>query len=84
MLFDFWSAIDGSNFLATVGLILLVLYTIFIYNWSKKLMGQTLAIIFTLMIVYFILYIFIWILWVPVILFLIATFGKDVAERIPK
>jgi uncharacterized membrane protein len=84
MLFNFWNAIDGSNFMATITLILLIIYPFFIYNWAKGLMGKNFGLMFTFLLMYFIVFVYQWLVFVPIILIFISTFGKDIAERVSK
>jgi hypothetical protein len=62
--------------------VLSLFYLIWIFSWAKKAMGSAkLAILFAVIVVYLTFFQFPYLVWVPVILFLVATFGKGIIEK---
>jgi len=62
---------------------LVLFFFVWIYSWAKGSLGSTkLGIIFALIVVYLTFYSFPELVWAVVILFLIATFGGDLLEKI--
>jgi len=63
--------------------VLSLFYLIWIFGWAKKALGSAkLAILFAVIVVYLTFFQFRELIWVPVIIFLFAVFGKGVIEKI--
>ena len=61
-----------------------LIYLIWLYAWAKKQLGSApIAAIFAVIIVYLTFYLYPWLIWVPIIFFLIATFFSGMFEKIP-
>ena len=63
--------------------VLSLFYLIWIFGWAKKALGSAkLAILFAVIVVYLTFFQFRNLIWVPVVIFLFAVFGKGVIEKI--
>jgi hypothetical protein len=63
--------------------VLSLFYLIWIFGWAKKALGSAkLAILFAVIVVYLTFFQFRNLIWVPVIIFLFAVFGRGVIEKI--
>ena len=57
-------------------------YLVWIFGWAKKNLGSAkLAILFAVIVVYLTFFQFRWLVWIPVVIFLFAVFGKGVLEK---
>jgi O-antigen ligase len=64
--------------------ILALIYLVWIYGWAKNQLGSAkLAILFAVIVVYLVFFTHPDLIWLPVILFLVAFFGKNVIEKLP-
>ena len=65
-----------------VGIVLTLFYFIWIFSWGKKVLGSAkLAVLFAVIVTYLIFIQFPGFVWVPVAIFLIATFGASLFDR---
>ena len=56
--------------------VLSLLYLVWIYSWAKSKLGSAkLAILFAVIVVYLTFFLFPELVWIPVIIFVFATFG---------
>ncbi len=63
--------------------VLSLFYLVWIYGWAKANLGSAkLAILFAVIVVYLTFFQFPELVWVPVIIFLFAVFGKGVLEKV--
>ena len=63
--------------------VLSLIYLVWLFGWSKKALGSAkLAILFAVIVVYLTFIHFPWLLFVPVIIFLLATFGSTMFEKV--
>ncbi len=84
MVFDFFGAIGGSDIAMSFALVLMIIYFIWFYNWGKKQLGTKIGLLLAIVLFYLTFYLYPDLVWVPFVLFILATFGKDLLERIPK
>ena len=65
-----------------LGTVLSLFYLIWIFGWAKKALGSAkLAILFSVIVVYLTFFLYPWLVWIPVIIFVFAVFGKGVFEK---
>lgn len=81
---DFMSAVTGVDILSSLALVLFVIYFLWLYNWGKKQLGAKFGLLLGGLVFYLIFFLYQDLVWIPLILFLLATFGKDILERLPK
>lgn len=81
---DFWAAIAGQDFTSSLALVLFIIYFLWLYNWGKKQLGAKFGLLLGGLVFYLIFFLYQDLVWLPLVLFLLATFGKDLLERIPK
>ena len=68
---------------ANIWIALSLFVLVFIYAWAKEQLGSAkLAIIFAAIIVYLTFFQYPELVWVGVILFLFATFGKELLDKV--
>jgi hypothetical protein len=84
MAFDFLGAIGGSDLALSFALVLLLVYFIWFYHWGKKQLGAKLGLVLAIVLFYLTFYLYPDLIWVPVIVFLLATFGKELLTIVPK
>lgn len=84
MAFDFLAAISGEDIAMSFALVLLIIYFLWFFSWGKKQVGTKLGIVIAVVLMYLTFYMYPELIWVPFILFILATFGKELLERIPK
>ncbi len=66
-----------------VWIALILFIFVWVYGWAKGNLGSTkLAILFALIIVYLTFYSFPELVWIAVGIFLLATFGKDIIDKV--
>ena len=82
MAFDIISAISGNNFAMSFALLLLIVYFLWFFSWGKKQIGTKLGILLAIFLTYLIFFLYPEMIWLPFILFILATFGKEYLERI--
>ncbi len=57
-------------------------YLVWLFGWSKRNLGSPkLAILFSVIVVYLTFFQFPQLIWVPVLIFLFAVFGKGILEK---
>lgn len=78
---DIWGALQGHDLLLTLALVLVILYSIWIYNWSKKQLGQKIGAIFTVFLIYITVIQFEFLIWVPIFIWFLNTFGKEFLKK---
>lgn len=72
-----------SDVIGDIGIVLVIVYFIWLFGWGKKALGSAkLAILMALTIVFLIFIQHMELVWVPVILFLLATFGKEFLNKV--
>jgi len=81
---DFWAAIEGQDFTSSLALVLFIIYFLWLYNWGKKQLGAKFGLLLGGLVFYLIFFLYQDLVWLPLVLFLLATFGKDLLERVPK
>ncbi len=70
--------------LEDIGAVLGLIYLVWLYAWAKKQLGSAIiAALFAVIVVYLTFFRYPFLIWVPVILFLIATFFSGMFEKIP-
>jgi len=84
MAFDFLAAISGGDLALSFALVLLIVYFLWFFSWGKKQVGTKLGLVIAVVLMYLTFYLYPELIWVPFILFILATFGKELLERIPK
>lgn len=84
MAFDILGALSGTDIALSFALVILIVVFFWIYNWSKNQAGKKIGLILAVIISYLTFFSFPELIWVLFLIFLIATFGKDLMERIPK
>ena len=82
MAFDFIAAISGQNFAMSFALLLLIVYFLWFFSWGKKKVGTKLGILLAIFLTYLVFVLYPEMIWVPLILFILATFGKEYLERV--
>ena len=66
-----------------IEIVLSLFYLVWIYGWAKKNLGSPkLAILFAVIVVYLTFFQFPQLIWIPVLIFIFAVFGKGFFEKI--
>lgn len=74
----FWEGITGNLEIA-----LILFFFIWLFGWAKGSLGSAkLAVLFAIIIVFLTVYQYRELVWVAVILFLFATFGKELFSKL--
>jgi len=64
-------------------IVLSLFYLVWIYGWAKKNLGSPkLAILFAVIVVYLTFFQFPQLIWIPVLIFIFAVFGKGFFEKL--
>jgi len=84
ILFDFFAAVSGEDLFSSLALVLFIVYFLWLYNWGKKQIGAKFGLVLGGIVFYLIFFLYQDLVWLPLMLFLLATFGKDLLERVPK
>ena len=64
-------------------IVLSLFYLVWIYGWAKKNLGSPkLAILFAVIVVYLTFFQFKQLIWIPVLIFIFAVFGKGFFEKL--
>lgn len=84
MAFDFIGAVSGNDLAMSFTLVLLIIYFIWFYSWGKKQLGTKMGLILAIILFYLTFYLYPELVWIPFIIFILATFGKDLLERVAK
>ena len=63
-------------------IVLSLFYLVWIFGWAKRNLGSAkLAVLFAVIVVYLTFFQFQWLVWIPVLIFLFAVFGKGIFEK---
>ena len=84
MVFDFFWALSGEDLAMSFALVLLIIYFLWFFSWGKKQLGSKLGIVVAIVLMYLTFYLYPDLIWIPLILFILATFGKEILARVPK
>ena len=69
--------------LQNLEIVLSLFYLVWLYGWAKKNLGSPkLAILFAVIVVYLTFFQFPQLIWVPVLIFIFAVFGKGIFDKI--
>ncbi len=72
-----------SNMIENIMTVLSLVYLVWIYSWAKSKLGSAkLAILFSVIVVYLTFFQYPELVWIPAVLFLFATFGKELIDKI--
>ncbi|MDD3084133.1 MAG: hypothetical protein PHP82_03860 [Candidatus ainarchaeum sp.] len=82
--FDIVGALTGRDIMLSLALVILIVLFIWIYSWGKNQLGTKLGLLLAVIIVYLTFFSFPELIWIVFIFFILATFGKELLERIPK
>ena len=64
-------------------IVLSLFYLVWIFGWAKKNLGSPkLAILFSVIVVYLTFFQFPQLIWIPVLIFIFAVFGKGFFEKL--
>ncbi len=75
---DYWDGLMGNLEIA-----LILFFFIWIMAWAKGTLGSAkLAVLFAFLVTYLTVYSYRELVWLTVLLFLFATFGKDLFEKV--
>jgi chromate transport protein ChrA len=84
MAFDFIGALSGTDIALSLALVILIVIFFWVYSWGKNQAGAKIGLLLAIVIMYLTFYSFPELIWVIFILFILATFGKDLLARVPK
>lgn len=84
MSFDFIGALTGQDIMLSLALVILIVLFVWIYSWGKSQLGTKLGLLLAIIIVYLTFFSFPELIWIVFIFFLLATFGKELLEIVPK
>jgi len=84
MVFDFVGAVSGQDLALSFALVLLIIYFLWFFSWGKKQVGSKLGILIAIVLIYLTFYLYPDLIWIPFALFILATFGKELLERVPR
>jgi uncharacterized protein involved in cysteine biosynthesis len=84
MAFDIIGALSGTDIALSLALVILIVLFFWIYGWSKNQAGTKIGLLIAVLIMYITFFQFPELIWIMFILFILATFGKEIMERIPK
>ena len=84
MAFDFLGAVTGADLALSFALVLMIIYFLWFFSWGKKQVGSKLGLLIAVVLMYLTFYLYPELIWVPFLLFIFATFGKEILERIPR
>ena len=72
-----------DDLLGNLEIALILFFFIWIMSWAKGTLGSAkLAVLFAFLVTYLTVYQFRELVWITVLLFLFATFGKDLFEKV--
>lgn len=72
-----------GNLETDIIIVLTLIYFVWIFSWGKKVMGSAkLAVLFALIVVYLVFILHPELVWIPVIIFLLATFGTSMFDKV--
>lgn len=72
-----------GNLAMDITIVLTLIYFLWIFSWGKKVLGSAkLAVLFALIVVYLTFFLHPELVWIPVIIFLLATFGATTFDKI--
>jgi hypothetical protein len=73
----------GDPVLDNLWVVLSLFYLVWLFGWAKKALGSAkLAILFSVIVVYLTFIMFPWLVFIPVVLLLLATFGSTMFEKV--
>ncbi len=78
--FDFLGAISGGDIALSFALVLMIIYFLWFFNWGKKQLGTTYGLLLAIILFYLTFFLYPDLVWIPFLLFLFATFGKEFLE----
>lgn len=84
MAFDIIGALTGRDIMLSLALVILIVLFVWIYSWGKNQLGTKIGLLLAIIIVYLTFFSFPELIWIIFIFFILATFGKELLERIPK
>lgn len=82
--FDIIGALTGRDIMLSLALVILIVLFVWIYSWGKNQLGTKIGLLLAIIIVYLTFFSFPELIWIIFIFFILATFGKELLERIPK
>ncbi len=82
--FDFLGAVTGGDIVLSFGLVLMIIYFLWFFNWGKKQLGTTYGLLLAIILSYLTFILHPDLIWIPFILFIFATFGKEFLEIVGK
>ncbi len=66
-----------------IAIVLVIFYFVWLFGWGKKALGSAKLAILLAFVIVFLIFIQHWeLVWVPVILFFLATFGKEFLNKV--
>ena len=72
----------AAPLLNNLWIVLSLFYLVWIFGWAKRNLGSAkLAVLFAVIVVYLTFFQFQWLVWIPVLIFLFAVFGKGIFEK---
>ena len=78
--FDFIGAVSGGDITLSFALVLMIIYFLWFYNWGKKQLGTTYGLMLAIILFYLTFFLYPELVWIPFLLFIFATFGKEFVE----
>lgn len=72
----------ASSIESNLWIVLSLFYMVWIFGWAKKNLGSAkLAVLFSVIVVYLTFFQFPYLVWIPVMIFVFAVFGKGLIEK---
>ena len=63
--------------------VLTLFYFLWIFSWGKKVLGSAkLAVLFALIVTYLVFFLHPELVWVPIVIFFVATFGASMFDKV--
>lgn len=80
---DFLLPIMASSLEQDLVVVLTLFYFLWIFSWGKKVLGSAkLAVLFALIITYLVFFLHPELVWIPVVIFFVATFGTTLFDKV--
>jgi len=77
-----WLFVLASALENNLWIVLSLFYLVWLFGWAKRNLGSAkLAVLFAVIVVYLTFFQFPFLVWIPVIIFLFAVFGKGILEK---